>query len=101
MPKSFHITNQAKAQQLDDANSGLWLFVKVIFVLLIVIFVFKQPPDSESILAIELPSVSFPALVSNPNENAGHTSNSNQFAKYPNGDPVCGGEFWCWLGHKL
>ena len=77
MPKSFHITNQAKAQQLEEANSGLWLLVKTIFALLIVIFVFKQPPDSESILAIELPSVSLPALSGNPNENKQRITSDN------------------------
>lgn len=77
MPKSFHIQNQAKAQQLENANDGVWLFVKSIFVLLIVIFVFKQPPDSESILAMELPSINLPALVSHPNENKQRITSDN------------------------
>ena len=26
---------------------------------------------------------------------------NSQFSKYPNGDPVCGGDTWCFLGWRL
>lgn len=70
MNKSFHITNQAKAQQLDEADSILWAIVKSVLCSLVLVFVFKSPDKSmDSVLAIELPAVSLPALESNPNEN--------------------------------
>jgi hypothetical protein len=98
MPKSFHITNQSKAQQLDEANNGLWLFVKTVLCLIVLVFVFREP---ESVLAIDLPAISLPTLESHPNDNGGTYNNRNQFEKYPNGDPVCGGETLCFLGWRL
>ena len=74
MPKSFHITNQAKAQQLEEANSSLWLFVKAVLCLIVLVFVFREP---ESILAIELPTISLPTISSHPNENERHFTSSN------------------------
>jgi hypothetical protein len=74
MPKSFHITNQAKAQQLEETNNGLWIVVKAIFMLIILTFVFREP---ESVLAIDLPSISLPAFSGNPNDNERRFTSSN------------------------
>jgi hypothetical protein len=96
MSKSFHIKNERHAQQIDEANNMLWLSVKAALCLIVLVSIFKSPDKSaDSALSIELPAISLPTFVSHPNENNG------QFAKYPNGDPVCGGEFWCYLGWKL
>jgi hypothetical protein len=94
-PKSFHLSGD-QANQLEQANSALFGFVKCVFVLLLLAFVFKTPVSSDGEITISLPSVSMPSF-------AGHaTENGNaQFAKYKNSDPVCEGEFWCFLGWKL